>query len=125
MAFGDARGAALTGSGGSILASNDLTGSNTVSVGDLVLVCFSQQTGLTATGVTDNLGNTYTPANAGTDSGTNTGRFFYSRVTVAGSLTTVTVAATGSANDFSGCAVAIEGPFDASDLVASTTPANV
>lgn len=125
MAFGDPKGTQLVLTGASVGATNVLTtGSAVVVVGDLVVVCFAQQTALTASGVTDNLGNTYTAANAGTDAGVITGRFFYSRVTAAGTLSSVTVAATSSANDFAGAARAIEGPFDATDLLGSTTPAN-
>lgn len=125
MAFGDPKGTQLVLTGASCGATNILTtGSATVVVGDLIVVCFAQQTALTASGVTDNLGNTYTAANAGTDAGVITGRFFYSRVTAAGALSSVTVAAVGSANDFAGAARAIEGPFDVTDLVGSTTPAN-
>ena len=125
MAFGDPKGTQLVLSGNSVGATNVLaTGSADVVVGDLVLVCFAQQTALTASGVIDDLGNTYTAANAGSDGGTITGRFFYSRVTVAGTITAITVSATGSTNDFAGVARAIEGPFDAADLLGSTTPAN-
>ena len=46
-----------------------------------------QQTSLTVTAVTDNLGNTYSATNAGSDNGNITGRAFYSRVTVPGTLT--------------------------------------
>jgi hypothetical protein len=123
MAFGDLRGT-LTGSGASVGTTNAFStgGPITVAVGDLVFVCFGQQTALTASGVTDNLGNTYSAQNAGTDSGTATGRAFYSPVTVAGSLSTVTVAATSSANDYCGVVAVIAGPFTAAPL--DKSPAN-
>lgn len=119
MAFGDLLGT-LTGNGNSVGATNALSGSVVVKVGDLVWVCFGQQTNLTATGTTDNLGNTYTAQNAGTDAGTSTGRCFYSIVTVAGTLTTCTVAASSSTNDYAGFVAVIDGPVSAID----TNPAN-
>jgi len=122
MAFGDLLGT-LGGNASSIGATNDLTGSVAVDIGDLVYVLFGQQTNLTATGATDDLGNTYTPTNAGTDPGTGTGRAFWSRVTVAGTLTTITVAATASSNDWAAGAAVIEGPFAESPLDAN--PANL
>lgn len=115
MAFGDLKGT-LSGSGASITSSNALTGSVSVSSGDLVFVAFGQQINLTATTVTDNLGNTYTATNAGTDNGNSTGRAYYSLVTVGGTLTTVTVAATASSNDYAGMVAVIEGPFQSSPL---------
>lgn len=121
MAQGDLKGS-LSLTGASVGTSNALTGSVSVAVGDLVFVGFAQQTALTASGTTDNLGNTYSAVNAGTDAGVVTGRAFYSRVTVAGTLTTVTVAATSSTNDFAGIADVYEGPFDTSPLNAN--PAN-
>ena len=121
MAFGDLRGT-LVGNGNSVTNPSDLIGSVAVSVGDLVYVVFGQQTGLTASGVTDDLGNTYTALNAGNDPGTPTARAFYSRVTTGGTLTTVSVAATASANDYAGVVAVIEGPFVTSPLDAN--PAN-
>lgn len=118
MAFGDLKGT-LTGTAASITNPMPATGSVSVSVGDLVYVVISQQTNLTAGTTTDNLGNTYTPLHAGTDNGNTTGRDYYSRVTVAGTLTTINVAATASANDASVGALVIEGPFDASPLDAN------
>ena len=92
-------------------------GSIAVNIGDLIFGVFGEQTSLTAGGtVTDNLGNTYAYVSAGTDAGTNTARAFYSRVTVAGTLTTVSIPATASAND-AGIAVGVfEGPFATSPL---------
>jgi hypothetical protein len=114
MAFGALKGT-LSGTSGSITSPFAVTtgGPVTVAVGDLVIAVLTQQTALTVTGVTDNLGNTYTAQNVGTDAGAVTGRAFYSRVTVAGSLTTVTFAATASANDVAAAAAVIEGPFAA------------
>lgn len=122
MAFGDLKGT-LTGSANSITNPMDATGSVVVAVGDLVFVTLSQQTNLTATTpVTDNLGNTYAAINAGTDAGTVTIRSYYSRVTVAGTLTVVHVPATASVNDASVVADVIEGPFTTAPLDAN--PAN-
>jgi hypothetical protein len=119
VAKGDLRGT-LTGSVNSVTNPTVASGSVAVSVGDLVFGTMSQQTALSASGtVTDNLGNTYAYVNAGTDAGTVAGRSFYARVTVAGTLTTVNVPATASANDASVVADVIEGPFLTSPLDAS------
>lgn len=121
MAFGDLKGT-LTGSVASVTNPTDATGSVSVAVGDLVYCTFAQQTNLTVTAASDNLGNTYSAVNAGTDGGDATARCFYSRVTVAGTLTTVSFAATASGNDASCIADVIEGPFVVSPLDAN--PAN-
>lgn len=113
--IGEALGS-LTGGSASITNPTDATGSVEVKVGDLIVAVIGQQTALTATGVTDNLGNTYTAQNAGTDAGNTTGRMFYAYVTVPGTLTTVHFAATASANDVSVCAAAFRGPFNTSPL---------
>lgn len=121
MAFGGLKGT-LTGNGNSIGTSNSIAGSVVVAVGDLVFAVLGQQTNLTATGATDNLGNTYAAQNAGTDAGAATGRAFYSRVTVAGTLTSVAVAASSSTNDWAGFAAVIEGPIAVGPIDAN--PAN-
>lgn len=121
MAKGDLRGT-LTASVNSVTNPTNATGSVAVSVDDLVFVTMAQQTNLTASSVTDNLGNTYNAVNAGTDGGTVTARSFYSHVTNAGTLTQVSVAATASTNDASVVASVIEGPFLTSPLDAN--PAN-
>lgn len=122
MAWGDHKGS-LTASLNSITNPVVYSGSVVVAVGDLVFGGLGQQTALTAAGtVTDNLGNTYQYTNAGTDAGNATGRAFWSRVTVAGTLTTINVPATASANDASGVASVVEGPFTTSPLDAN--PAN-
>jgi hypothetical protein len=87
------------------------TGSGAVVVGDLVFCVVGQQTNLTATACADNLGNTYTATNAGTDAGTVSGRAFYSRVTVAGTITAVQATTTASTNDAVIIAAIFEGPF--------------
>jgi hypothetical protein len=122
MAFGDHKGS-LTASVASVTNPTNLTGSVAVAVADLIFVCFSQQTALTATAASDNLGNTYSAVNAGTDAGNATIRCFYSRVTVAGTLTQVSVAATASTNDASAVASVIEGPFRVSPLDANPADA--
>lgn len=99
----------------SITTSFSATGSVAVSVGDLVISVVCQQTNLTVTGVTDNLGNTYTAQNAGTDAGAVTGRAFYSIVTTGGTLTSVTAACTGSTNDGVHIVAAFKGVFSAID----------
>lgn len=120
MAFGDLLGT-LSGRAATIAASNDLTGSVSVAADDLIFVVFGQQSNLTVTGITDNLGNTYSAVSAGTDPGSPTARAFYSVVTSAGTLTTVTAAATASVNDYAGFVAVIEGPFDATPLDAAPT----
>src|SRR5687767_1068808 len=99
MAFGALKGVLQ-------VAANSITNPTTathagisVVVGDLVFAVLSEQTSLTVTGWTDNLGNTYTPLNAGDDPGAITARAAWSRVTVAGTLTQVIAAATASANN--------------------------
>lgn len=123
MAFGSLRGA-LSAQSGNVGATNDITGSVAISVGDLVFVVFAEQTSLTASGVTDNLGNTYTAQNAGNDAGNVSGRSFYARVTVAGTLTTATISATSSAHNWAGFAAIIEGPFSSTGFL-DANPANI
>ena len=123
MAFGGLKGT-LTINGNSVGASNALAGSVAVNALDLVFVIFGQQTNLTATTCTDNLGNTYTATNAGTDAGTVTGRAYYSVVTNAGTITSVTVSASASTNDFAGIAAVIEGPFCDAAVVVDKNIAN-
>lgn len=94
-----------------------------VSVGDLIIAVFGENTSLTVGTVTDNLGNTYTAQNAGTDAGAATGRAYYSIATVGGTLTSVSATATASGDDAVAVAQAFEGPFAASPLDAN--PANV
>jgi hypothetical protein len=98
-------------------------GSVAVVVGDLVFAVLHEQATLTSTGATDNLGNTYTPVNAGSDAGAATSRAYYSRVTNAGTLTGVSIAATASTNNAVAVAAVIEGPFATSPLDAN--PANI
>lgn len=93
-----------------------------VAVGDLVIGVFGEQTDLTVTGVTDNLGNTYTASNAGTDAGSSTGRMFYSFVTVAGTLNTVHFACTADVLDAIAAVAVFAGPFASTSLDAN--PAN-
>ena len=123
MAFGDVRGT-LTASSGSITNPFDATGSVAVSVGDLVVALLAQQTNLTVTACSDNLGNTYSAQNAGTDAGAATGRMFYSRVTVAGTLTTISATCTGSTNNVTFPCAVFEGPFQASPHDTTANPAN-
>ncbi len=120
MAFGGLKGT-LTGNGNSVGATNALTGSVATAPNDLIFVVFGQQTNLTAASVTDDIGNSYTPQNNGTDAGTSTGRAFWAR-SRGGTVTTVTVAATGSTNDYAGGVLVIEGPIQGSPVDAN--PAN-
>lgn len=118
FSFGDILGT-LVGGAASITNPTDATGSALVSIGDLVVAVIGQQTALTATAVTDNLGNTYSAQNAGTDAGNVTGRMFYSRVTAPGVLTAAHFAASASANDVSVSVAAFKGPFVVSPIDAN------
>ena len=123
MAFGGLKGT-LSGNGNSITASNSIAGSVAVNVGDLVFAVISEQTSLTATTAGDNLGNTYAAQNAGTLNSTIlSGRAYWSRITVAGTLTSVAIVATASAHDWAGFAAILEGPFDLSPV--DTNAANI
>ena len=110
MAWGDLKGA-LGGSSASITNPIDATGSVSVAYGDLIIAVIAETITLSSTGVTDNLGNSYTAQNAGTDAGTATGRCFYSIATVAGTLTAVHFAAVASSNDVAVAASVFTGPF--------------
>lgn len=120
MAFGALKGT-LTGNATSISTSAPLTGSVAVVVGDLVYAVFGEQTAPTTTTVSDNLGNTYAATQVATDAGTSTGHAYWARVTVAGTLTTITAVASGGSSNFAGFAAVIEGPFHTSPLDANPT----
>jgi hypothetical protein len=115
MATGDLKDAASNISLTTVVSGNVTMAGVTANVGDLVYALFVEETNLTVSGVTDNLGNTYTALNAGTDAGAVTARAFYSKVTISGALTTVTFAATSSADNCIGLAVLIQGPITALD----------
>ncbi len=122
MALGDVKGR-WRFTANSITASNALTlntGSAVVAKGDLIVVVVGEQTALTATGVTDTLGNTYSAVNAGTDAGAVSGRAFYTVVTNDGTNTNITVAATASVDNTAMVAGSFEGSFTTIDV----TPAN-
>ena len=130
MAFGDVTGT-FQANAASIVAAPALalsTGSGAVSVGDIVVVMLCEQTGLTVTDFFDSQGGssgspTYTAQNAGTLSGTNvSGRCFWRRVTVAGTLTSITGVASASSHNYAAVAAIIDGPFVASPVDAN--PAN-
>lgn len=121
MAAGSLRGT-LTLQSASTVGSNIATGSVVVSAGDLIFVAVGEQNAITCTGVTDNLGNTYSAVNAGTDAGNTTLRCFFAYNGTAGTLTDVTVAATASGNNIVIPVAVIEGPIEASSLDAN--PAN-
>lgn len=92
-----------------------------VTSGDLIIAVIAQQVGLTTTAVTDNLGNTYTAQNTGTDAGIITGRMFYSIVSNAGTLNAVNFDTTSSSNDVHAAVAVYDGPFGAIDQ----NPANI
>ena len=74
MAFGGLKGT-LTGSATSVTANFPNSGSVSVALGDLCVALISLNNTLNGTGVTDNLGNTYTAQNAGTEPATQPGDF--------------------------------------------------
>ncbi len=126
MAFGDLKGGAgLNNNAASITNPCSVTGSIAVNAGDLIYAVIGEQTSLTVTACGDNLhgGSTYTATNAGTDSGTSTGRAFYKRVTVPGTLTSVDFVATASSDNVAAVVAVFEGPFDSTPIDAN--PANV
>lgn len=110
MAFGNVLGT-LSGSNVSVPATFSATGSVAVVQGDLIISVIAEQTSLTVSAVTDNLGNVYTAQNAGTDAGTSTGRMFYSRVSKPGTLTSVDATCTASGDDAAHAVVCFAGPF--------------
>jgi hypothetical protein len=116
MAFGSLRGTVFTANAASITDPFDTTGSQAVSVGDLIVFVLGQQTSRTVDTVADNLdANNYTALTAGTDPGTSTCRAYYKIATVAGTLTTITAQTTGSTNNVCTIAGVFEGPFVAID----------
>src|SRR5688572_957274 len=120
MAFGDLKGT-LGGNANSITNPFNATGSVAVAVGDLVYAVLGQQTNLTVTACADNLFNTYIETQLGLDAGTSTGRAFYTRVTMPGTLTTISATTTGSTNDVAFLAAVIEGPFEVRAIDANPT----
>lgn len=95
-----------------------------VQVGDLLVALCGQQTALTVTACADNLGNTYTAQNAGTDAGAITGRMFWSVATVGGTLTQFSFTTTSSTNNVAGAGAVFEGPFLANASQPDANPAN-
>lgn len=85
-----------------------------VGVGDLIFVVASEINANTSVSCSDNLGNTYTPINGGTN-GTINNKAFYSIVTTAGNATP-SVVGTTSGNAYVIAAAAYKGPFTASPL---------
>ncbi len=124
MAFGDVKGTfgASQASITNPMPSVPATGSAVVDVGDLIIHAIVEQTGLTATTVSDNLGNVYAALNAGNDTGAVTLRTYYSRVTVAGTITSIDTVATASANDCITASATLTGPFE--DAPLDKNPAN-
>lgn len=109
---------------GSLLGSLFVTGVTTtnptvaagtvaVSIGNLIVAVCGEQTDSTANGCTDNLGNSYTQQNGGSNPGSSvSGKTYYSRATVAGSLTAVNVSSNAtSANRRTIVAGVWEGAF--------------
>ncbi len=90
-----------------------------VQAGDLIYAVLSEQTNITVTAMSDNLGNTYTALSAGSDCGASTSRAFYAPVTVAGMLTQVSAACTSSGDNAVMLAQAFQGPFTTPSLDAN------
>lgn len=100
------------------------TCSISVSVGDLIVAMLAERGNLTVTAVNDNLGNSYTAQNAGSDAGNATGRMFYSYVTVAGTLSTITATTNGGGTEAAVfCVAGYKGPFTNPPIDAN--PANL
>jgi hypothetical protein len=108
-------------SGGAASITNPIVASGSVALekGDLIIAVLGEQTALTVTAVTDNLGNSYTAQNAGTDAGTVSGRMFRAIAAARGTLTSVSFAATASADDASCVAAVFRGPFENIDINAA------
>ena len=127
MAFGGLKGT-LTAGAAAIPANYANAGSVSVAVGDLLLALVCTNNTLNGTAVTDNLGNSYTAQNAGTDNANACGRLWYSIATASGTLTAQTVNSTSTTNDVAFIGAVFEGVFSAVDnagianLVDSTTP---
>lgn len=101
------------------------TGSITVAVGDLIIAVYVENVGSASgfTSMADNLSNTYTAQNAGgSGSAVAGGKMYYSRVTNAGTLTTVTSTQTASGNHAALAVAVITGPFVVSPI--DVNPAN-
>lgn len=113
----------LVVSANSITNPTSAVGSVVVAIGDLVYFVLAEQTALTVTTVTDNLGNTYTPRSAGDDAGAVSARAYTAPVTVAGTLTSINAVATASTDNVVAVGVVFAGPFLASPVDAN--PANI
>lgn len=123
MAYGTIRTTGtLSGAAISSVNAAAVTASTAITVGDLIVTAIAQQTTLSSTGCTDNLGNSYVALITGTVNGSISGRAFYTRVTTAGTLGTVTFQAVSSANAFAACFVALEGPVDVSPVDQNVGP---
>jgi hypothetical protein len=86
-----------------------------VFVGDVIIVATCEdQTGISVTAVSDNLGNTYSASNVGTSGSSMAARMFYTIVTVPGIVSSITV--THNHNSRAGASVAaFAGPCSAVD----------
>ena len=128
MAFGDLIGS-ITGEGTTVTTSNLCTTvhtSSAISTGDLIYVCFAQGTQLQVTGITDDLGNTYTACNAGTDAGNYTARAFYSIATNSGTITTITAVSSSTFPVKWTCIAAFfRGPFGGTPGAIDRNPTNL
>ncbi len=128
MAFGDLKGT-FQGSATSIGTSLAITtgGPVAVIVGDLVYALCAEQAAITNTACADNLGNVYAPVKTpGADAGTIvTGRAYVARITIPGSITTVTFTANGGSSNVVGLAQVIEGPFAPTTVSQDANPADI
>lgn len=86
-----------------------------VAVGDLVVAAWFATNNI-LTGISDNLGNTYTEINSGSSSGDTFFRLFYSRVATSGWLTNVEYACSSTASAKICVAGVFNGPFKSSPL---------
>ena len=88
--------------------------SQTVAVGELVIILVNELNANTATTCSDGLGNTYTPLTGGTN-GTRNLKAWYSLITTAGTAA-IQVAMTASANSCHCAFASFKGPFASSPL---------
>lgn len=119
MAFGDVL-ATASNTAASISNPFAVSAGFAVSPGNLVVVAVAQRTTLSASAMTDGLGNTFTAFSSGFDGGNATIRGYYSIITTSGTCTPSVVTTSGT-EDGAIVAVGFEGPFAASPLDANPT----
>ena len=119
MAFGAPRAGTFSGQNASTPNNFAISGSQAVTVGDLIAAIFACENILTPTTCTDNLGNTYTKGSTANSGGFIAHCLFWSRATVGGTLTTLTFNSTSATDNCVAVAAVFEGLFDPSALDAN------